>query len=54
MIWICIISGLVTAVLCYVSFRIGFKTGVKEIMKQLKQVYNNSPETKEIKDKESE
>ena len=53
MIWICIISGLVTSVLCFVSFRIGFKTGVKEIMEQLNRVYNDTPETKEIKDKES-
>ena len=50
MIGICIISGLVTAVLCFISFRIGFKTGVKEIKEQLNRVYNDTPE---IKDKEN-
>lgn len=49
MIWIYIISGLLTAVLCHISFRIGLKTGVKEIVELLKQ---NCYDSSEIKDKE--
>lgn len=52
MIWIYIISGLLTAVLCHISFRIGLKTGVKEIVELLKQNCYDGSETKEIKDKE--
>lgn len=47
MIWIYIISGLVTAVLCHISFRIGLKTGVETILELLKQNCYDSPETKE-------
>ena len=52
MIWIYIISGLVTAVLCWISFRIGYKTRVKQILKELETIYNDSPEENTINYKE--
>ena len=52
MIWI--ISGLVTAILCFIAYRIGYKTRVEDIMKQLNWVYNDGPKVDENRVKEIE